>query len=42
MTEVMFDPYFLMLVSCFAGIGALVASVKVTEFILWIVEEVRP
>ena len=41
MSDVILDPWFLCLVSGFAGIGALVLSVKATDFILWIVELVK-
>ena len=41
MSDVILDPWFLCLVSGFAGIGALVAAVKVTDFILWIVELIK-
>lgn len=38
MYEVLFDPYFLCLVSGFAGIGALVAGVKIADGILYLLE----
>ena len=38
MYEVLFDPYFLALVSCFGAIGALVVGVKIADGILYLLE----
>ena len=41
MSDVILDPWFLCLLSGFAGIGALIVGVKAADFIQWIVDLIK-